>query len=170
MKFSKVILDQISKNLRERKETIAAAESVTSGFLQLAFSQMLNAQQIYNGGITAYTLEQKVKHLKVDSNEAKETDCVSSNITESMALNVANLFDADWSVAITGYATPVPESQGEVFAYYAIAYKNRIVLSERTDLHPMTKPLDAQKYFMECVLSNLDRCLTKDVQSLTTNY
>lgn len=91
MEFSKTLLDNISHCLRERNETISSAESVTSRFLQLAFSPMQGAQEFYNGGITAYTIEQKVKHLQVDQKEAKEVNCVSKNITETMAINVAEL-------------------------------------------------------------------------------
>lgn len=36
-------------------ETVAVAESVTSGMLQLAFSQMPNASMFYKGGMTAFT-------------------------------------------------------------------------------------------------------------------
>ncbi len=52
-------------------ETISIAESVTSGCLQLAFSQMPNASLFYNGGITAYTLPEKVKLLKVNKKKRK---------------------------------------------------------------------------------------------------
>jgi len=170
MEFSKVILDKISYYLRERSETISIAESVTSGFLQLAFSQMQSAEDFYNGGMTTYTIEQKVKHLNVDKKEAEETNCVSKNITEVMALNVARLFDTEWSVATTGYCTPVPESKGEIFAYYAITYKGQIILSDRIDLHPLTKPLDAQNYFTECVLSCLRCEVKKNLSKLTSKY
>lgn len=160
MEFSKVLLDKISYYLRERNETISVAESVTSGFLQLAFSQMPSAEEFYNGGITTYTREQKVNHLDIDNEEAIDTNCVSRNITEIMALNVARLFGSDWSIATTGYSTPVPESDGEIFAYYAIAHHGQIIFSDRIDLHPLTKSLDAQNYFTECVLSCL-RCEVK---------
>lgn len=170
MEFSKVILDKISYYLRERSETISIAESVTSGFLQLAFSQMPNAQDFYSGGMTTYTLEQKVRHLNVDKKEAEQANCVSKNITETMALNVAKLFDSEWSVATTGYCTPVPESGGDIFAHYAVTYKNKVLLSDRIDLHPLTKPLDAQNYFTECVLSCLRCEVKKNLPKLTTNY
>lgn len=78
MEFPKILLDKISYNLREKKESISMAESVTSGFLQLAFSQMPSAEQFFKGGITAYTIEEKVKHLNIDFDEALATNCVKS--------------------------------------------------------------------------------------------
>ncbi|WP_333852076.1 CinA family protein [Epilithonimonas sp.] len=168
MEFSKILLDKISYNLKEKNETISIAESVTSGFLQLAFSQMSEAIKFFKGGITAYTFDEKVKHLNIDFDEAKATNCVSRNISEMMALNVALLFDSDWSVATTGYATPVEESDNKIFAYYCIAYRGTIIRSDKIELHPLTKAFDAQKYFMEYILGCL-RCEVKRDHSKLIN-
>jgi nicotinamide mononucleotide (NMN) deamidase PncC len=43
MEFQKNLLEYISHSLMTADETISIAESVTSGCLQLAFSQMPNA-------------------------------------------------------------------------------------------------------------------------------
>lgn len=160
MKFSQILLDKISYYLRDRRESISIAENVTSGFLQLAFSQMPSAQEFYKGGITAYTIDQKVKHLHVDYREANMVNCVSRHISESMAQNVALMFNTEWSLATTGYATPVEESAGEIFAYYCIAYRGTIIRSDRIELHPLTKTIDAQNYFTEYILGCL-RCEVK---------
>lgn len=155
MEFPKSLLEKISYSLKEKNESIAIAESVTSGFLQLALSQMPSAQEFFKGGITAYTIEEKVELLNIDFAEAKAVNCVSRNISEMMALNVAPLFKADWSIATTGYATPVEESDNEIFAYYCITFKGTVIRSDKIELHPMTKALDAQKYFMEYILGCL---------------
>lgn len=93
MEFQKNLLEYISQSLMTTDETISVAESVTSGCLQLAFSQMPNASMFYKGGLTSYTLQEKVRLLGVDAHEAEECDCVSENIAETMALNVAKLFN-----------------------------------------------------------------------------
>lgn len=160
VEFPKILLDEIACNLHQRNECISIAESVTSGFLQLAFSQMPNAEKFYKGGITAYTLEEKVKFLNLDYDEAKAVNCVSRHISEIMAQNVALLFDTEWSIATTGYATPVAESDNAIFAYYSIVYRGKIIRSDRIELHALTKSLDAQNYFMEYVLGCL-RCEVK---------
>ena len=169
MEFSKVLLDKISYYLRERKETIAVAESVTSGFLQLAFSQMMEAQTFYSGGITAYTLEEKVKQLNIDPEEGKHCDCVSKNIAETMALNVAQKFGTDWSIATTGYATPVPESDYKIYALYCITYKGDIIVSEQIDLHHLTEALAAQQYFTQVILGCLRCEVKRNLSSINLN-
>ncbi|MBL1221097.1 nicotinamide-nucleotide amidohydrolase family protein [Chryseobacterium sp. L7] len=152
MDFQKNLLEYISQSLMTAGETISIAESVTSGCLQLAFSQMPNASLFYNGGITAYTLPQKVKLLNVEQEEAEECDCVSENIAETMALNVAKIFDSDWSIATTGYCTPIRNSSYKIFAFFSFAYKGEIILTKKLELHPKTQALNAQLYYTEFIL------------------
>ncbi|KQR94630.1 damage-inducible protein CinA [Chryseobacterium sp. Leaf180] len=155
MEFQKKLLDFISQTMITSKETISVAESVTSGLLQLAFSQMPNASSFYSGGLTAFTLEQKVNLLKVNENAAKKSNCVSEDISGEMALNVAKIFKTDWSVAVTGYCSPVKESIDKIFSYFSFSYKGEVILSKKLELHPRTESLDAQMYFSEFILGCL---------------
>ncbi|MDQ2656565.1 MAG: hypothetical protein M3Y60_04015, partial [Bacteroidota bacterium] len=44
------------------------------------------------------------------------------------------LFSSDWSVGITGYASPLPQAGiHELFAFYAIAFRETIVHRGRLD-------------------------------------
>lgn len=155
MEFQKNLLEYISQSFITSNETISIAESVTSGLLQLAFSQMPNASMFYKGGLTTYTLPEKVKFLNVDQKEAKENDCVTQNIADTMALNVAKLFETDWSIAITGYATPVRNSGFKIFSYFSFSYRGEIILSKQLELHSKTQALNAQIYYTEFILGCL---------------
>lgn len=146
------LLRYIGIQMFKSRETIAIAESVTSGFLQFSFSQMQNASQFFLGGMTVYSMEEKVRLLDVQPQEALESKCVSSGIADTMALNVAKIYGTDWSIAVTGYATPVEESNKKLFAYFSISYKGKIILSERLDLHSRTKSVNAQLYYSEFIL------------------
>ncbi|MFP3591400.1 CinA family protein [Chryseobacterium sp. SIMBA_038] len=155
MEFQKDLLEYIGNRLLEANESISIAESVTSGLLQFSFSQIKDASLFFKGGITAYTLEEKVRFLNIDRKEAEECDCVSQHIAEMMSLNMAILFKTDWSVGITGYATPVKESGNEIFAYFSFSYKGKIMFSTKMDLHPKTEALRAQLYYSEFILDCL---------------
>ncbi|MBK1896537.1 CinA family protein [Chryseobacterium paridis] len=152
MQFQQNLLEYISQCLLTTGETISVAESVTSGLLQLAFSQMPNSSLFYNGGITTYTMLEKVKFLDIDQEEAEMCDSVSENITKTMALNVAKLFDTDWSIAITGYSSPIKSSLYKIFSYFSFSYRGEIILTKRLELHHKTQALDAQLYFTEFIL------------------
>jgi len=128
----KQLVDPISKQLWERKEKLAVAESVTGGDIQSALSVAENAMQFFEGGIVTYTLEQKVRHLHVNREEALRCNCVSGNIAGQMAKGVAALFHTEWGIAITGYASPVPEKNiFHLFAWLGIAYKENTILVEQ---------------------------------------
>ena len=114
-------------------ETIAVAESVTSGLLQAALSSADKAMDFYQGGITAYNLGQKSRHLLVEPIHALSSNCVSEQVSKEMALNVCKLFSSDWGIGVTGFASPVPESGNKLFAYYAIVRRDEIVLSEKIE-------------------------------------
>ncbi|SHK66340.1 CinA family protein [Epilithonimonas mollis] len=159
------LLSYIGKRMLQCKETIAVAESVTSGFLQFSFSQMRDASTFFMGGITAYSLQEKVEILKVDLEEAIKTNCVSSNIAETMALNVAKMYRTNWSIAVTGYATPVEESGKKLFAYFSISHRGKIILSERLDLHSRTKAVNAQLYYSEFILGCFKLELDKQIDT-----
>lgn len=118
------LLDKIKTHLLERKQTLAVAESVTAGHLQVMFSLAENAQQFFQGGITTYNLGQKSRHLNVEPVHALECNCVSENVALQMANNVTSLFMSDWGIGITGYASPVPEKNiQQLFACYAIYFR-----------------------------------------------
>ena len=163
MNFQQNLLEYISQSLMTTDETISIAESVTSGCLQLAFSQMPNASMFYKGGMTTYSLPEKVSLLKVNRKEAEECDCVSENIAQTMALNVAKLYESDWAIATTGYCTPNRNSGYKIFAYFAFSYKGEIILTKKLELHHKTQALNAQLYYTEfilgCFKSELNRLL-----------
>jgi len=162
MEFHKKLLEYIGQSLMTAGETIAVAESVTSGCLQLAFSQMPNASLVYKGGMTAYTLPMKVKLLNVDKKEAEKCDCVSEHIVETMALNVSNLYQTDWSIATTGYSTPIRNSSYKIFAFFSFAYKGEIIYTGKLELHPKTQALNAQLYYTEFILGCFKTELNKN--------
>jgi PncC family amidohydrolase len=118
----------IKNYMMKHNQTLSVAESVTSGHLQAALSLADNASLFFQGGITVYNLGQKSRHLNINPIHAMSCNSVSATIAEEMAVNALSLFSSDWSLAITGYAAPVPELKIEnLFAFYAIAFRNKVV-------------------------------------------
>jgi nicotinamide-nucleotide amidase len=158
--FPVLIIDNIRTYFTAKKEKLAIAESVTAGFLQAAFSTAQDASLFFEGGITAYNLEQKVRHFHVDRNYAASCNCVSEKTAGEMALGVAEIFKSDWGVAITGYASPVKESGFELFAYFAIAHHKKIRLIKKINLRNQDSA-EAQIEYVEKVLEELERVIMK---------
>ena len=155
---SKKLLKTIGSALIGKKQTIAVAESVTSGSIQLALSNIPDAADFYQGGLTAYNLHQKYKHLEVEPVHAASVNCVSQQVANQMALHVCKQFSSDWGLGVTGYATPVEESGNKIFAYYAIAYRGKIKLKGL--IRPQkTKPEQVQLHYADYILRKLSTLL-----------
>jgi nicotinamide-nucleotide amidase len=108
--------------LREPRWTVAAAESLTSGQVQALLGSVSGASEYFLGGVTTYSLEQKVKLLGVDAATAEAVNSVSGEVARQMALGALKLFGSDWAVATTGYAEAVPNrGVREPFAWWAVA-------------------------------------------------
>lgn len=106
--------------------TLAVAESLTSGHVQARIAAGSGASTYFLGGITAYTLEQKVRHLGVDRAAGAAVDSVSAEIAAQMARGACTLFGSDLAVATTGFAEAPPPGRGDVpFAWWALAHRTR---------------------------------------------
>ncbi|MEO6569142.1 MAG: nicotinamide-nucleotide amidohydrolase family protein [Opitutaceae bacterium] len=112
--------------LREPRLTLSVAESLTCGQVQARVGAISGASEFFLGGITAYTLDQKVRHLQVDRAEARRVNSVSAEIAEQMAQGACRLFGSDLGLATTGYAEPEPGSRvTNPFAWWAVAHRRR---------------------------------------------
>jgi nicotinamide-nucleotide amidase len=121
------LVQSLGEQLIHRQQSVAVAESVTGGLLQYALSGVVNAAKFYEGGLTVYNISHKCRLLGVEPHHAMAVNCVSGDVAGTMALNVAKLFDSDWGIAITGYATPVPESNQKLYAFYCISFRNKVI-------------------------------------------
>lgn len=149
-------INQISRLLQERKQTVAVAESCTSGLIQNALSQAPEATSVFQGGMTLYNLGQKAKHLNVNPVFAETCNSVSKGISEKMALEVALAFNAELGLAITGYAAPVAElSIKNCYAYIAIAEQSNIIVSKRVKGDPRKSLFENQSVFMKKAIDSL---------------
>jgi nicotinamide-nucleotide amidase len=154
MTSAKTTFNKIGTTLIANKQTIAVAESVTAGAVQLMLSRIPDAADFFQGGLTAYNIGQKYKHLNVEPIHAKAVHCVSQQVAEQMALTICTQFGSDWGLSITGYATPVAESGNQVFAFYAIAYHGKIKKKGAIKPQP-AKPEVVQLHYAEYMLKKL---------------
>lgn len=156
--YDRKALEFIGPGLITRKQTLAVAESVTSGFLQAAISTIPDASRFYQGGITVYNVAQKYRHLAVEPIHALGVNCVSEQVAREMALHVCDLFKSDWGLSVTGYSSPVPESGQALFAYYAISFQNKIL--EEGKIDPAGKEsVEAQLHYVNKMVRSLARLL-----------
>src|SRR3569623_1090178 len=132
MIYDEKSIEQIKNYLLSNHLTIAVAESVTSGHIQAALSTATDARKFFQGGITAYNIGQKSRHLIIEPTHAIECNCVSGQVAETMASNICKMFVSDIGIALTGYAAPVPERGIEqLFAWLSIVKQGKVVLTRK---------------------------------------
>lgn len=141
------------------RRTLAVAESLTCGQVQARIGAIKGASNFFLGGVTAYTLEQKVALLGVERAAAKKVNCVSAAVAEQMARGACGLFGSELAVATTGYAQAAAEwAVEDPFAWWALAHRRRggkfFVRSGRIEC-PGEKRTDVQAIVAAAVLAEL---------------
>ena len=110
--------------LRPSRLTLAVAESLTCGRVQARVGTISGASEFFLGGLTAYSLDQKVRHLHINGATAVAVNSVSGDVAEQMAHGACVLFGSDLGVSTTGYAEPSEEwNVAEPFAWWALAHR-----------------------------------------------
>ena len=138
---------------------LAAAESMTCGWVQARVGEISGASTFFLGGITAYSLDEKVRHLGVERASARRVNSVSAEVAEQMARGVCGLFGADIGLATTGYAEPSPKDKvADPFAWWALAHRRhgrfKTVRSGRVECPGATRT-DAQMIVADAVIAEL---------------
>ena len=96
----------VGDGLRERKLTLAVAESCTGGLLSKRLTDIPGASDYYLGGVCSYSNSVKEKVLGVKKETLDTVGAVSPETAEQMAVGVANALGSDIGVGITGIAGP----------------------------------------------------------------
>ena len=119
----------VSGLLRERKQTLALAESCTGGYISSLFTALPGASEIFKGAVVPYTNLSKHELLQVDEALFTTVGSVSKEVVEQLAQNVMKKFGSDFSVSISGIAGPTggtPEKPvGTVWV--AVANKEKVL-------------------------------------------
>lgn len=96
----------VSDLLREKKQTLAVAESCTGGYLSSLFTGISGASEIFKGSIVPYSNLSKQMLLQVTGSLFTTVGSVSKEVVEELAQNVLKKFDSDYAISISGIAGP----------------------------------------------------------------
>lgn len=108
--------------LRDRSQTLAAAESLTGGLVGATITQIAGASAVFRGGLITYATELKAELAGVSPQTLSANGPVAATTAAEMAVGVAAVCGADWGLATTGVAGPEPQDGhpvGQVFVAVA---------------------------------------------------
>ncbi|GAA5130896.1 hypothetical protein GCM10023339_62110 [Alloalcanivorax gelatiniphagus] len=94
------------ETLAARRETVAAAESLTGGMLSARLTDVPGASRSVVGAVVSYATRVKVSLLDVPATVVEEHGVISRECAEAMAYGVRHRLDATWGLATTGVAGP----------------------------------------------------------------
>jgi PncC family amidohydrolase len=100
------VSQRIGEQLKERRQTVAVAESSTGGLLGAAFTDVPGSSAYFLGGVIAYDNRVKIEQLGVPAATIERVGAVSAETAEAMASGVKRLLGADLALSVTGVAGP----------------------------------------------------------------
>jgi nicotinamide-nucleotide amidase len=96
----------VLERLRQRRQTLAVAESCTGGGLGAALAAVPGASEVFLGGVIAYANAVKQGLLGVPAELLAAHGAVSDPVAQAMAEGARRATGADWALAVTGIAGP----------------------------------------------------------------
>ncbi|MFW5978665.1 MAG: nicotinamide-nucleotide amidohydrolase family protein, partial [Bacteroidia bacterium] len=100
------IEEVVGKLLVKYGETICTAESCTGGAISASIVSIPGSSDYYKGSIVAYSNAVKQSMLSIDEDIIAQHGAVSQEVTEVMANNARDIFNADYAIAVSGIAGP----------------------------------------------------------------
>ena len=91
---------------RERRLTLAAAESCTGGLVAARLTSVPGSSDVFPGGVVAYSNEVKQRELGISVELIEQFGAVSAEAAQAMAQGARERLGADVAVAVTGIAGP----------------------------------------------------------------
>ena len=119
--------EALSALLREKKMTLAAAESCTGGLFSKCMTDLSGASEIYHGGVVSYVNGVKENVLGVSPATRDRFGAVSAETAREMAAGVRKACGSDLGISFTGVAGPSKDDRGNEVGtvYVGIATENK---------------------------------------------
>lgn len=92
--------------LREKRMTIAIAESCTGGLISKRITDIQGSSDVFSGGVVAYSNKAKSNLLGVSEDYIEKYGAVSEEVAKEMAKGVKSRFDSSIGISVTGIAGP----------------------------------------------------------------
>jgi nicotinamide-nucleotide amidase len=136
-----VVLGRI---LKDKKLTVATAESCTGGKIAQLLTSVSGASAYFKGSVVSYATDTKINVLGISKDVIAQHSVVSKEVASAMALNVQKIMQADYAIATTGNAGPTKgDADAEVGTVcIALATPNGVIVEEFNFGQPREKVID----------------------------
>ncbi len=144
---------ELVRALKEKKLTVATAESCTGGLVSKMITEVSGSSEVFGFGVCTYANEAKIKLLSVSEKTLDEFGAVSYETACEMAKGAKELSCADIAISLTGIAGPTGGTADKPvgLVYLGVALKDR-VYAKKLLLCQHSKPDRA--YIRMCAAKN----------------
>ncbi len=115
------IAEKLGALLKQRRETVAVAESSTGGLVSAALLSVPGASAYFLGGAVVYTREARRLMLDIPDAAFKGIRSVTEELALILARAARGRFGATWSLAEVGAAGPAGNRYGDPAGHSCIA-------------------------------------------------
>jgi len=119
------LAERLGRELLNRGEWLATAESCTGGWVAQTVTAIAGSSQWFDRGFVTYSNAAKVELLGVAETTLERHGAVSEGTARAMALGALKKSRADWTLAITGIAGPSGGSPEKPVGMVCIAWAQR---------------------------------------------
>jgi nicotinamide-nucleotide amidase len=150
---------EVVRALLARQETVATAESLTGGLVAATLVEIPGVSAVFRGGLVVYATDLKHALAGVPEGLLAERGAVDPDVALALAAGARERCAADWGLATTGVAGPVPQDGKPVgLVYVAVAGPSGAAVRE---LRLTGDRAQVRTASVTAVLTLLDEELTK---------
>jgi PncC family amidohydrolase len=120
------IAERIAAHLKERRETLAVAESSAGGLISAALVAQPGASLFYVGGAVVYTLESRRKLLEISDRAVKGIRASTEPYALLAARAIRERLGATWGIAESGASGPTGNRYGDPPGHACIAVSGAV--------------------------------------------
>jgi len=126
---------EIGDLLREKGLTLGVVESATGGLLSHRITNVPGSSDYYQGSITAYSNEVKIRVVGVSEETIRRCGAVSPEVAEEMAQGGQRVLGVDICLADTGIAGPGGGTPGKPVGLFYLGLAHKSAASRKHLFH-----------------------------------
>ena len=115
------IAEKIAAILKERRQTIAVAESSTGGLISAALLAVPGASAYFLGGGVIYTRDARRILMDIPDEAMKGIRSASEPYAQLLASQIRQRFSSDWGLSETGATGPTGNRYGDAAGHSCMA-------------------------------------------------
>ncbi len=154
------LAEEVGRNLRERKLTLAVAESASGGLISTMITDIAGSSDYFRGGVVSYDNDIKIKVLGVNQETLELYGAVSPQTAAEMASGVRLLMNTSIGISDTGIAGPAGETPGKPVGLFYLGISTSIDTHTEEHLfqgNRLENRLNAARAALQMLLNYLKR-------------